>query len=278
MDPDTAIQHAVELGVRQGLDSLSGVQRQVFAISESERYCDGDGIDALIHRYGVSTVSSFADAFDAVGATEVASALQELPALEPIPESLLTRATMLIAERRGYTYESLEVLMRQDERELQSVDAASINPYFFAAAWFLVGCVQLIGVIFGFRVLSHLNPFEGFAISLYLFLLPAILFALLVYFLRRLPSGRCPPPENPNQYAGAESSGYCPNCSTLIPIASAGCPHCRAQFGVTAAWHIFSAEEYGARNHEKKAWLSGMNLALCFWVVFVASILLLAAA
>ncbi|WP_295521721.1 hypothetical protein [uncultured Pseudacidovorax sp.] len=107
MNPDSVIQDAIERGERYGLESLTGVQRVVFAISEAEVYCDNNGIDGLIHRYGVPGMRTFAEAFDAVGATDVASTLLALAKGAPPPEALLDRANRLIVDRRGYTYESL---------------------------------------------------------------------------------------------------------------------------------------------------------------------------
>ncbi|MDP9880299.1 hypothetical protein J2W25_004628 [Variovorax boronicumulans] len=111
MDSDTAIREAVELGERYGLASLAGVQKLVFAISEAEVYCDKDGIDGLIHRYGTSAMRTFAEAFEGVGATEIASALLALAKDGPIPEALLAHANSLIANRRGYAYENLQALV-----------------------------------------------------------------------------------------------------------------------------------------------------------------------
>lgn len=110
MDSDTAIREAVELGERHGLASLAGVQKLVFAISEAEVYCDKDGIDGLIHRYGVPAMRTFAEAFEAVGATEIATALRALTKDGPIPEAVLARVNTLITDRRGYNYENLQVL------------------------------------------------------------------------------------------------------------------------------------------------------------------------
>jgi len=111
MDSDSAIRDAVELGERHGLASLTGVQKLVFAISEAEVSCDKDGIDGLIHRYGRPTMRTFAEAFEAVGATEIASALIGLTTNGPIPEALLARANTLITDRRGYAYENLQALV-----------------------------------------------------------------------------------------------------------------------------------------------------------------------
>ena len=111
MDPDTAIREAVALGEQHGLVSLAGIQKLVFAISEAEIYCDMDGIDGLIHRYGAPAMRTFAEAFEAIGATEIASALLALTKDGPIPEALLARVNVLITGRRGYAHEDLQALV-----------------------------------------------------------------------------------------------------------------------------------------------------------------------
>jgi hypothetical protein len=111
MNSDAAIRDAIEQGERHGLGSLVGVQKLVFAISEAEVYCDKDGIDGLIHRYGAPAMRTFAQAFDAVGAVEIAAALIALTKDEPIPEALLERVDTLITDRQGYAYENLRALV-----------------------------------------------------------------------------------------------------------------------------------------------------------------------
>jgi hypothetical protein len=111
MDSEAAIRTAVELGERHGIASLAGAQKLVFAISEAEVYCDKDGIDGLIHRYGAPAMRTFAEAFEAVGATEIATTLLALTNDGPIPDALLARANTLITDRRGYAYENLQTLV-----------------------------------------------------------------------------------------------------------------------------------------------------------------------
>jgi hypothetical protein len=231
-------------------------------------YCDKEGIGGLIHRYGVPCVRTFAEAFDAVGATEIASALRALPQEGPIPESLLARTTTLITERRGYTYESLEVLMPQGARAPQPDEARPMNPYILATAWFFAGCLMLIGVAgFGERMFPT-YVFVVIAISILLFIFPAIVFALFVFLYRWLRSGRRPLPRIANVYEGVgESFGYCPNCCTLIPTATALCPHCHAQFGDTANWHVLTAEQFAARIHEEPSDGARWFLLPIVWVL-----------
>jgi hypothetical protein len=111
MNSDAAVRDAIEQGERYGLGSLVGVQKLVFAISEAEVYCDKDGIDGLIHRYGAPAMCTFAQAFEAVGAVEIAAALIALTKDEPIPEALLERVNTFITDRQGYDYESLRALV-----------------------------------------------------------------------------------------------------------------------------------------------------------------------
>jgi len=143
MNSHTEIWQAVALGKHQGLESLSGVQRQVFAITESEVYCDNDSITGLIGRYGVSNVRAFAEAFDAVGATEIAGALRAFPKDEPIPETLLARANAFICERRGYTYESLEALMQLDASAVVDTSGSPVMWVLLPFVWAFVGVVGI---------------------------------------------------------------------------------------------------------------------------------------
>ncbi|QGJ19853.1 MULTISPECIES: hypothetical protein [unclassified Polaromonas] len=113
MDVDAEIRNAIEVGERQGLASLAGMRQQVFAISEAEVYCDKDGIDALVHRYGFSTMHIFAEAYRAIGAADIASALLELHAAGTPSRKLMSRANTLITRREGYSYENLETLVRR---------------------------------------------------------------------------------------------------------------------------------------------------------------------
>ena len=111
MNSDTAIRDAIELGERHGLGPLTGVQKLVFAISEAEVYCDKDGIEGLIHRYGAPAMLTFSEAFESVGATEIAAVLLSLANDGPKPEAVLTHANTLITGRQGYAYEKLQALV-----------------------------------------------------------------------------------------------------------------------------------------------------------------------
>jgi hypothetical protein len=115
MDSNAAIRDALDLGERHSFTSLVGVQKLVFAISEAEVYCDKDGIDELIHRYGAPAMCTFAEAFEAVGATEIATALLALTNDEPVPEAALARANALITDRKGYAYENLQALVSSSD-------------------------------------------------------------------------------------------------------------------------------------------------------------------
>jgi hypothetical protein len=55
--------------------TLFGVQKPVFAIYDADVYCDKDGIDGLMHRYGAPAMRTFAEAFEA---TEIAGVLLAL--------------------------------------------------------------------------------------------------------------------------------------------------------------------------------------------------------
>lgn len=84
MDVDHEIRGAIEAGARQGLESLTGMRQQVFV-----------------------------EAYKAIGAADIASALFELQGSGAPPKKLLTRVNALITSRKGYSYESLEALTRR---------------------------------------------------------------------------------------------------------------------------------------------------------------------
>ena len=109
MEPLELINAAIRRGEAEGLASLSPCEAVVFAVSEAEAYCDKDGLDALIHRYGAAHMTIFADAFRKIGAHEIASALRAIAdAAHPIPEHLLSVANKLVTDRQGYSPASIE--------------------------------------------------------------------------------------------------------------------------------------------------------------------------
>lgn len=101
------INRAIVAGEKLGLRALTTLELTVFAIAEAEVYCDKDGIDALIRRYGSDSLPVFAKAFTEVGAMEVAASLSALGEISGTPEHLLSAANDLITGRVGYSYESI---------------------------------------------------------------------------------------------------------------------------------------------------------------------------
>jgi hypothetical protein len=80
----------------------------VFIISEAEVHSSKDGIDSFIDRYGRGGLSQAAEAFVAIGASELAYALEQLAQSgEPFPESMLDRANTLIVEHAGWDYDNI---------------------------------------------------------------------------------------------------------------------------------------------------------------------------
>jgi hypothetical protein len=120
MNPSDWIKAAIRCGELRGVGLLSPPERVVYLISEAEVYCDKDGIDSLIHRYGADFMRHFSNAFLEVGASETSSALIAIAdAAQPIQEDILERANRLITERRGYTYESIEAFVIHSMRRMQ---------------------------------------------------------------------------------------------------------------------------------------------------------------
>lgn len=114
MNADAVIEQAIRRGEREGLDALGPAELVIFAISEAEVYCDMDGIDSLLERYGTGTIALFARAFSAVGAIEIANALQAVASsADSVPEELLSHANRLITERHQYGYESIRAFVER---------------------------------------------------------------------------------------------------------------------------------------------------------------------
>jgi hypothetical protein len=108
VDADEFITNAIDLGQKKGMTSLSPMQRIVWMVSEAEVYCDKDGIDALIDHYGLSAMLEFAQAFHAVGASEIAQAIAQIPIRSgEHREVSFDLANRLIRSRHGYSYESI---------------------------------------------------------------------------------------------------------------------------------------------------------------------------
>jgi len=51
MKIDTYIEEAVTLGDKNGVESLSELQKTIYIIAEAEIMCDMDGIDSFIEKY-----------------------------------------------------------------------------------------------------------------------------------------------------------------------------------------------------------------------------------
>lgn len=114
MDALARIERAIRAGEAHGLASLGPVDTVIYAIAEAEVYCDKDGVDSLVDHYGVTRMSIFAQAYSAIGASEIAQALRAIAmAPQPVPEALLARAHELIACRKGYSSESIEEFVRR---------------------------------------------------------------------------------------------------------------------------------------------------------------------
>lgn len=112
MTPKEFIEQAISDGERRGLQALDPRQQVVYAIAEAEVYCNKDGVDALIDRYGKAGMALFSKAFLAVGASEIAARLQAIADADGTPdEEQLSDANRLITDLRGYSYEAIEAFV-----------------------------------------------------------------------------------------------------------------------------------------------------------------------
>jgi hypothetical protein len=117
MSPDAFIERAIDAGSRDGVAAISADQRFVFLISEAEVLCDMEGIDTFLNQYGRDWLPESADAFEAVGATEIAAGLRSIGADTPRDDPILDRVNHLIGRRAGYDYEAIR---REVESRLAS--------------------------------------------------------------------------------------------------------------------------------------------------------------
>jgi hypothetical protein len=107
MPADEIIDSALKRGSKEGLAALSAVERKVWLISEAEVSCDKDGIDSFLDHYA-AVLPEAADAFDGIGAAEIAQSLRSIHATSsPCPNDLLNRAERLITSRTGYDYDAI---------------------------------------------------------------------------------------------------------------------------------------------------------------------------
>ena len=109
MTTDEFIEAAIEAGGREGVESLEPAGRLAFLISEAEVLCDMEGIDSFLDRYAPSWLPETASAFEAVGASEIASHFRTIAIYPPADENVLSMLNDLIRGRIGYDYESIRM-------------------------------------------------------------------------------------------------------------------------------------------------------------------------
>ncbi|HEY1172343.1 MAG TPA: hypothetical protein VGH19_13330 [Verrucomicrobiae bacterium] len=159
MTPDHIIDFAIRLGAYAGMDSLLPADRDVWLISEAEVYCDMEGIDSFLDQYDADTVRLTAQAFDAIGAEQIATALKNVHgALPSRPAELLNLAGDLISLRSGYSYENI--------REYVSAAYPSGHPC--ARAWIKPDVNQIIAELKETDVRNaYILAFKGMIYSSY---------------------------------------------------------------------------------------------------------------
>lgn len=114
MNSESIINQAIARGESEGLMTLAPVEQIVFAVAEAEVYCDMEGGDGLLGKYGRDSVGLFAHAFAAIGASAIAQAflaLAESPAA--LEEERLARLNALIAGRHEYGYDNIQAFVER---------------------------------------------------------------------------------------------------------------------------------------------------------------------
>ncbi len=79
----------------------------VFLISEAEIDCDMNGIDTFLNHYRADWLPHTADAFDAIGAAEIAAGFRAINGRTRENDPILNRLNNLITNRTGYDYDSI---------------------------------------------------------------------------------------------------------------------------------------------------------------------------
>jgi hypothetical protein len=117
MTADNFINDAIDCGQRNGLASLDADQRLVYLIAEAEADCDINGIDTFLDRYAPDWIAEAADAFEAVGASEIARELRIAPVDALFTgDARLTKLDDLISKRAGYGYDSIKRVVEERQR------------------------------------------------------------------------------------------------------------------------------------------------------------------
>jgi hypothetical protein len=109
MTTEEFIEDAIDRGRRNGLSSLNARQRTVFMIAEADAYSAMEGVDSFIDRIETGDYVGASEAFNAVGAVEIARCLRQIEDSLPIrDEDLLNHTNHLITEHIGFTYEAIK--------------------------------------------------------------------------------------------------------------------------------------------------------------------------
>ena len=120
MTSDEFINHAIVCGERNGLNSLDRDQRLVYLIALAEADCDINGIDTFLDRYAADWIAEAADAFETVGASEIANEMRIAP-LDALftGDPRLTRLNDLISDRVGYNYDAIKRVVEERQRTIR---------------------------------------------------------------------------------------------------------------------------------------------------------------
>jgi hypothetical protein len=114
MSAEAFISTAIARGEDEGLSALTGKERVVFLISEVEVLTDMQGIDSVVDRVEKKEMSGVSDAFEAIGAQEIARHLRKIEADLPLrDEGSLDEANRLITARAGYSYDSIKMYVEK---------------------------------------------------------------------------------------------------------------------------------------------------------------------
>jgi hypothetical protein len=119
MTSDDFIKDAIDRGQRNGLKSLDQTQRLVYLIAEAEADCVINGIDTFLDRYAPDWIAETANAFLAVGASEIADELRKAPVDALFSgDPRLNRLNDLICDHVGYDYDAIKRIVEERPRTI----------------------------------------------------------------------------------------------------------------------------------------------------------------
>jgi hypothetical protein len=111
------IVESIDAGQRNGVAALDERRRWIYLIAEAECLCEMEGIDSFFETYAPAWIRETADAFEAVGASEIAAEFRLALVDAPTGDPRMNRLNELIRRRAGYDYDAIRRVLEARIRE-----------------------------------------------------------------------------------------------------------------------------------------------------------------